>query len=849
MNLSVPEVSLIALVGPSGSGKSTFAKKHFKPTEVISSDFCRGLVSDDENSLTASGDAFDVLYYIAGKRLAAGKLTVIDATNVQVEDRRKLLRVVREHDYLATAIVFDIPESVCQERNKSRADREFGPHVIRRQRSAMRRSLKSLKREGFRHVYTLSSEEEVDTAVIERNRLWTDRKDELGPFDIIGDIHGCFDELQQLLQKLGYTVSGTDVIPPEGRRVVFLGDLVDRGPRSPDVLELVMKMVKSGDAICVPGNHDVKLVKKLNGRNVKLTHGLADTMEQLKSRSAEFIEEARSFIDGLISHAVLDRGKLVVAHAGMQESYQGRASGRVRSFALFGETDGESDEFGLPIRYDWAAEYRGDATVVYGHTPVPEPVWINRTLNIDTGCVFGGKLTALRYPESEIVQIDARKVYSEPVRPLEKVGDKRGDGRGDRLNINDVSGKRVIHTSLRGNITIREEQSIAALEVMSRFAIDPRWLIYLPPTMSPPETSDRDDVLEHPAEAFAYYAKRSVDTVVCEEKHMGSRAIVIVCKDADAALRRFKVRSENAGVCYTRTGRPFFDDGDLEKRFLAQIREAMTDSGFWEKFDTDWACLDCELMPWSAKAQVLLKEQYATVGCAGSIALSESVSILEVGMERGLPVSELLEKTKRRVDYVNQYRSAYREYCWPVQELSDLKLAPFHILATEGCVHFDKDHVWHMKNVASICEAELTAYGGDAILRLTNYLTVDLGESDSIRRAVEWWETMTDGGGEGMVVKPFDFTPKDSKGIFQPAVKCRGKEYLRIIYGPEYSDPAQLARLRSRSVRKKRALAAKEFSLGHESLQRFVNHDGFSRVHECVFGVLAFESEPVDPRL
>ena len=374
MKITIPELSLVLLVGPSGSGKSTFARRHFLPTEVISSDFCRGLVSDDENDQSATGDAFDLLHEIVRKRLARGRLTVIDATNVQPEARKSLVTLAKEYHLFAVAIVFDLPERLCHERNALRPDRQFGPHVVRNQVNQLRRSSRGMEREGIRHIFRLLSPAQVDAVTMEREPLWNNRKSEHGPFDIIGDVHGCFDELVELLAKLGYMLSVEDgqyrVQEPPGRKFIFVGDLVDRGPGTVQVLRLVMGLVRSGQAFCVPGNHDVKLVRALRGKDVKRTHGLAETMEQLGREPETFRIEVAKFLDDLVSHLVFDDGRLVVAHAGLKESMHGRGSGAVREFALYGDTTGETDEFGLPVRYVWAADYRGGALVVYGHTPV-----------------------------------------------------------------------------------------------------------------------------------------------------------------------------------------------------------------------------------------------------------------------------------------------------------------------------------------------------------------------------------------------------------------------------------------------------------------------------------------------
>ena len=869
----IPNLSLVVLIGASGSGKSTFARKHFLPTEVLSSDWCRGLVSDDENSQAATNDAFDVLNFIARKRLAAGRLTVVDATNVQPESRKSLVALAREFHVLPVAVVLNLPEKVCSERNATRADRNFGPHVIRNQRSSLRRSLRRLKREGFRHIHIMESAEEVDAAQFERVPLWNDRKNEHGPFDFIGDVHNCYDELELLLLKLGYEkVKAPSSSPgwsdlcfrhPENRKAVFVGDLVDRGPRAVDCLSVVRNMIRTENAICVPGNHDVKLVRKLRGKDVKIKHGLAETLADIEKvpdeHRQQFEKEVVEFLDGLVSHYVLDDGKVVVAHAGLPQHMHGRGSGKVRSFALYGETTGEIDEFGLPVRHNWAADYRGDAMVVYGHTPIPEAQWLNNTIDIDTGCVFGGKLTALRYPEQELVEVPALQTWCEPAKPL-AMGSLTPSGlnsqqiNDDLLDADDVLGKRIVSTRLRNNITIKEQNSTAALEVMSRFAADPKWLIYLPPTMSPCESSSHESYLEYPTEAFEYFRKSGVEKLVCEEKHMGSRAIVIVCRSAEAARSRFGIETEEQGIVYTRTGRRFFKNLATEQELIARLADSMEKSGFWDSFQTQWVCLDCELMPWSAKAQDLLQNQYAAVGAAARKAIPAVVASLEkaasrLSEEEADHLAPLISRFSTTGQNVDRFTDAYRQYCWPVNSIEDLRLAPFHILSTEESVHVDKDHLWHMTEIQKFCDAEPSD-----LFFATRHMQVDLNDDASVKVAEQWWLDMTSSGGEGMVVKPLDFVAmtKGSKGrsdVCQPAVKVRGAEYLRIIYGPNYDMPENLDRLRQRHLGRKRSLAIREFSLGVESLERFVAGQALRKVHECVFGVLALESEPVDPRL
>ena len=400
---------------------------------------------------------------------------------------------------------------------------------------------------------------------------------------------------------------------------------------------------------------------------------------------------------------------------------------------------------------------------------------------------------------------------------------------------------------------MREEQSAAALEIMSRFAVDPHWLIYLPPTMSPYETSDIEGYLEYPEESFRYYEKNGVKQVVCEKKHMGSRAVIILCRDIETAKKRFQAPGSARGIIYSRTGRRFFSDISMETELLDSLDEKLTKTGFWEDFRTDWVCLDAEIMPWSEKAMALLRTQYGPIGKAGRETLAASVSAIRQGItamesigaeaKEGLDLRALLPEYEEKQDAVEKYVQAYREYCWDVADVSDLRVAPFHLLAAEGAVFSDKTHCWHMDTLKKYCT------GLDPIFIATDHILVDVSDPASVKKGIDWWLDLTSSGGEGMVVKPLNFISKYGRKLLQPAVKCRGSEYLRIIYGPEYLFDEHLTRLKKRSLTRKRELALKEFALGMESLERFIRNEPLNRIHQCVFGILAMESEPVDPRL
>ncbi|GGL95869.1 polynucleotide kinase-phosphatase [Glutamicibacter protophormiae] len=835
---SIPETGLVVLVGVSGSGKSSFAAKHFGRFEVLSSDYFRGLVGNDETDQSVTAAAFDALHYVAGKRLDAGLLTVVDATSVQQSARQSLIELARSHDALATAIVLDVPVEVCLQRNEGRGERRVPKAVIDRQHLQLRRSLKSLRREGFTRVHVLSSPQDIDGTAITRHKLLNDFRDQHGPFDVIGDVHGCLEELVLLLAKLGYDIvrdrqgRAVDAFHPN-RRAVFVGDLVDRGPDSPGVLRLVMGMVAAGHALAVPGNHEDKLVRALRGAKVTLNHGLDKTLEQLEAEGPEFKREVQDFCRSLVSHLVLDDGKLVVAHAGLIEKYHGRASQRVRAFALYGQVTGEVDEYGLPVRYPWARDYRGDAAVLYGHTPVTEVAWINNTACLDTGCAFGGQLSALRYPEREVVAVEALAQYAEPMRPLESPhGPQREPG---VLSMEDVTGPLHLKAGERGSVKLSAAQAAGALETMSRFATDPRWLRYLPPTMSPADSSARPGYLEHPDEAFAYFRKLGIGEVICEEKHTGSRAVLLLACDP----ARFDAPAGWLGALHTRTGREFLEP-EAERALLQRAHAAAEAAGLWDELGSDWVILDGELLPWSLKAESLIKDTYASVGAAAVAATSAAADLLERAAGTGLDLVALLERTRERSENAQAFRQSYRRY---VGDKEQVRFATFQVLASEGRTYETSDHGWHMGIARKL------AVQAPDLFKDTAWLRVSLDSGESTAQAVQWWEELTASGGEGMVVKPWLNLTRGARGWVQPGIKVRGREYLHIIYGADYLAEANLQRLKQRATDRKRSRALQEYLLGLEALRMTAAGEPLWKVHQMVFGVLALESEPLDPRL
>ena len=424
--IQYPPSALVILVGPSGSGKSTFAARHFETSQVISSDQCRVMIVDDAATQAVNDDTFALLSHWLELRLKHRRFTVVDSTALKPFARENLTKLAQKHQVPAYALALDVPVEECVRRDAVRRERQVGERVIRRHHAQFENAKREIARDRSLTGYHVLSQDEIETAVIEQGRRAMDAR----RFDVIGDVHGCWPELAALWETLGYAWDDRGLPRhPDGRVPVFVGDLADRGPDSPRVLRAVCSLVAAGEALFVPGNHDDKLFRMLKGNRVTRSHGLDLTERQL----AALPPEEKSGLEGDVltylaaapPYLVLDGGRLVVAHAGIREDLIGQTGGRVREFTLYGDVRGFEPGTNKPIRYDWARDYTGSALICYGHTPVPALRWVddagrryadvpfvNNTINLDTGCVFGGALTALRYPERELVSVPARAVYA-----------------------------------------------------------------------------------------------------------------------------------------------------------------------------------------------------------------------------------------------------------------------------------------------------------------------------------------------------------------------------------------------------------------------------------------------------
>ncbi|MEH7745563.1 polynucleotide kinase-phosphatase [Neobacillus drentensis] len=861
--IHLPYAGIVLFVGPSNSGKTTLLnrlvhEKKILASEVVSSDQFRVLVSDVEfitwnqrpkdeadalfdEYYRISNEAFDAMEYLIGKRCRLNKLTIIDATHLKEEDRERYLHLGKKYHVPVIAIVLNVTEKELISRDKER-DFPRGKNRLKQQYQHFKRTLRFIKKEGFHRTYIL---DEPELEALDIGRLANPLSIDVGHgIDFIGDIHGCLEEFLELLTKLGYQENEEGLFfHPECRRILSLGDVMSRGPQSLETMQFFKKHVDAGIAYMIDSNHGWKIARWLDGRKVNLAHGdekvEADFAEYERRFGQETTEQLKAELKELLlaakSHLVIQKNGVNVAvatHAGIRDWHIGKQSPRISDFCRYGDSEG-IDENGKPRRKDWTIEHQSQELIIWGHDPKPQPLLVNNTLNIDQGVVFGGRLTAYRFPEKQFVSVAAKQDYANvPDNPIKEWERKRLAPPNLGKFVNGFS----VITEHYGEVAIHKDVAKSALDDFSHYTLPLEEIVYLPPTMSPtPKPSNLAGYLEHPQEAFDYYQANGIDTMIVEKKHMGSRGILLLFKNKEAA--KAYIGRETLGSIYTRTGRAFFKK-DLEEQILQVLHADL--SRYFEKYNTDFVLLDAEILPWNLKAKELIMNQYAHVGEMALLDRSKLKGQLEKAAANGKDVASWLAETDEKIQNAKVFNEVYQKYCWETEGLAGIQIAPFHALAHSNETFFDKPHTWHMeKNKEFSVLSEL--------FMETEYRLVN--DEDSMKAAIAWWEEMTEEGHEGFVVKPEAFVARHKGKLVQPAIKVRGRKYLHIIYGIDYLQPENLSRLKQRNAGKKQRNALKEFSLGVEAVKRFVGRESLDRYHECVFGILALESDPIDPRL
>lgn len=864
MRIHLPYAGIVLLVGPSNSGKSTWLRRlieneTIRPSEVVSSDDYRKLVgdvehidwkghpSDEADSLyeayqDISTEAFTLMTSLIEARARLNKLTIIDATHLYASDRKKYIELARRLHQPVYALVLDVEQHTLLERDQQR-NFPRGGRRVKQQVQVFNREKRSMKREGFDQVHVIANVDEVDLTRQMNNRLHLSTDDGI---DVIGDIHGCFDELIELLERLGYIQNDEGLyVHPEGRTFLSLGDIMSRGPKSLDTILFFIQHVEAGVAKMIDSNHGWKVLRWLEGRNVTMKHGDEIFVEELhafeEENGAELTEALRISMKRLLknapSHYVLTKHDIptaVCVHAGIRDEFIGKSSRDISDFCRYGDNDG-FDDLGKPIRKDWTLHHRSKMLVIWGHDPRPRPLRLNQTINIDQGVVFGGSLTAFRYPEQTFVQVEANRDYAQvndnPLLTLEAK-------RLDPPNIGKFMNGYTVETEAFGAVPVSKETIIPSIDLVSHHTIPLEELVYIPPTMSPtPKPAAEAGYLEHPDEAIAYYREHGITRLIAEKKHMGSRAILLVFKDEDAAEQTIGRRTK--GIIYTRSGRRFFGH-EQENEVVTRLHQSLTLHEYFTSHQTKFVLLDAEILPWNLKARELIRNQYAHVAEQALLDREQLKRTLESAVDRVEGVRGWYTEVNKKLEQAETFKQAFQTYCWDVEDINAIKIAPFHVLAHSEETFFDKTHEWHMSMNQKFADM-------DELFLATEYRLIE--DADTANDVIEWWKSMTEEGHEGIVIKPEWFLTQVDGKLIQPAIKVRGRKYLSIIYGMDYLESENLKRLKKRNVSKKQKLALREFALGMEGIKRFVHRESLERYHECVLATLAMEVEPVDPRL
>ena len=849
MKFEIFEFSLVMLLGPAGVGQTDFTQAHFSNYECLSpAAFQKMITAIDADGV--SEEAYELLLKVLELRLKHRQLTCLNAPFLSSSEFGAIKKLAKKYHCRLVAVTFEKPLEDCLTANASNEKNPLPEHVIRIQHQKLSERVSYLGQEGFRQILRLKNDADIAEAQIIRKKLRCDLQEENGPFDIIGDVHGCLEELLQLLAKLDYQIEKVadpqdpwrpyKGSHPQGRRLLFVGDFCDRGPDSPGVFQLVMSLHQLGLALCVPGNHDDKLARKSSGRSVSMKHGIVETLEQLESYPKDFQDAIAKFVKSLPSHLMLQNGELIVSHAGLKSSMHNRSSAEIHAFCIYGDTTGKKDEFGLPIRLNWAKNYNGTATIVYGHTPVPNAEWLNNTIDIDTGCVFGGKLTALRFPEKQLVEVPAIKEWVAPSRPLNWKPEAEVVVESDPAMDMIMVGQQAGFSTRSGYVIRLEETAVqASLIHFTKYAVNPRWLLTLPTPYAPVSQAQTSGFLEHPAQVFEHYETNGVESLSVQFFESPIRVIMVVCKDEAAAFHRFGVGSEGVGRIYTAIGTPFFPSKRDEQDILRKMGFKFGEAGIWEKYDTKWMCLECEVRPFSKHAQTLVSSHFEEIQHAQKVQSDFMQRQLEEATESEnlLNLKSHLAKEKTAI---NSFRKAIESISGDEDQV---QFVPLQLLATEGKANAKKDQNWHRAQ----CEGLANLLPN--LLQMPKFIEIDLASESDRRTAIETWLAECEGKSMGAIIRPIASYVEGTTELLQAGMIVRSQQYLRMLYGPFFDTTENLQVLENIDLAPVRGTRLRQFAFAVEALDNFVEQKDWSITFQAIFAVIGLASGIADSRL
>lgn len=847
MEIRIPFNCLCILVGPSGSGKSHFANKYFPSASIVSSDGCRKLLITgnhkevcEEQSLQKYSDGAFILFrnWIRG-RLRHNLLTVADATNLIDKSRQELEEIAKEEHVPYIYIVFNTKMDECIS-NDSKRPFPVGETVIKRQYSNFKRSFRFLKNADRSTVLTPEDLQDITIKFTQRNLEIAQKY-----VDIIGDIHGCREEFLELLEKLGY-VKGEDNLyrHPEGRVFVSVGDVIDRGPYAFECLEFMRQHVEAGLAYMVKGNHENKLGRFLSGHPVKINNGLQMTIDQIPEGYDKSVMKKFLYSQTLPYYIfkMPDDSPFVITHAAFKNEFLGKIDKSIEEYCCYGPTEGLNEE-GYPIRIPWEKDYYG-IPVVYGHICRDdlEPNVFKNTYGIDTGCVFGGKLTSLRLPEKEIVSVPAKKSY------YEKHGPKTSVVIPVIQNLLDTQKLRVQFQDKEFDLRIaRRSEMERAIYNLTTKTISPDKIVWFAPTMSPGPASNLEGYMEDPITTAKWMFEHSEPgtKLIAELKHMGSRGVWSFTK----------VDNEWQMECWTKNGFNMFD-GNLKEK----VREKMIP--FINKIEeklgpTDFICLDSEVMPWNLKGAGLVEESFFLVASSGHLTksyASEAYSKL-IGRMKDCP--EIVEQSvgasldfQERAENFLKFNKVVENYCWEFSDANDVSTAFFALLAygnKTGAEIFktNEEMVAFLNSIFTTGDS----LGMDSFTIPTTCFIIENTE-ESLNTLFDYWIKFCNAGDEGFVLKYNNLDQWSNNDFPQQMLKVRGQEYLRIIYGPQYLREDILHKLKSnRSIKNKMRTAWAETLLANTALKKYLEKKPFEDYHSYIVCAAASEFLKIDPRL